>query len=202
MARAETDVDLLEQWSAGSREAGNQLIERHFDVVYRFFRNKVGTEIDDLVQQTFLGCLEARARYQGQATFKTFLLAIAHKQLYRHYDKQRRQTIDVAVASLHDLGTSPSGVVARREDHRLLVDALRRVPLEAQLVLELAFWEGLDGNEIAHVLEVPLNTAYTRLRRAKNALRVRLEQLCPDRAAVHKLIEKVDDTGGDDEAAR
>jgi RNA polymerase sigma-70 factor (ECF subfamily) len=197
MAGAENDADLLQQWAAGSREAGNLLIERHFECVHRFFRNKVGPEIEDLVQQTFLGCVEARARFQGQASFKTFLLAIARNQLFTHYGKQRRHAFDVTVTSLHDMGTSPSGVAAQREDERLLAEALRRVPLEAQVVLELAYWEGLDGGEIARVLDVPLNTAYTRLRRAKAQLRLRIEQLAPDRPGIAQLLEQIEQSGGD-----
>jgi RNA polymerase sigma factor (sigma-70 family) len=184
MACTDTDTELLEQWSAGSAGAANKLIERHFDLVYRFFRNKVGLEIEDLVQQTFLGCVESRGRYQEQASFKTFLLAIARNQLFTYYGKQHSHGVDVTVTSIHDLGTSPSGVASKREDQRLLAEAFRRVPLEAQVVLELAYWEGLDGNEIARVLEVPLNTAYTRLRRAKMVLREKLKELSPDYAGL------------------
>ena len=178
-----TDADLLAEWAAGSRAAGDELIERYFAVVHRFFNNKVGAELEDLVQQTFLACIEARARYRGDASFKTFLLAIARNQLYVHYRRQRRSALDFELTSIHDFGTSPSAVVARREDERLVAQALRRVPLEAQVLLELAFWEGCDGPEIARVLEVPINTVYSRLRRAKLALREHLQALAPDRVA-------------------
>jgi RNA polymerase sigma-70 factor (ECF subfamily) len=178
-----SDADLLASWSAGSRAAGDELIERHFEVVHRFFRNKVGAELEDLVQQTFLACIEARARYRGHASFKTFLLAIARNQLFTYYSKQRRTTLDIELTSVRDLQTSPSGVVARHEDEQLLAEALRGVPLEAQVVLELVYWEGLDGNDLARVLDVPLNTAYTRLRRARVSLREHLAQLAPDRVA-------------------
>lgn len=195
MTDSNTDRELLEQWSAGSRDAGNELIERHFAVVHRFFRNKVGPEIEDLVQQTFLGCVEARDRYRGHASFKTFLLAIARNQLFTHYGRCRRRALDVTMTSVHDLCTSPSGVAAQHEDEQLLAEALRRVPIEAQLVLELAYWEGLDGGEIARVLEVPINTAYTRLRRAKSALREQLQELAPDHSGVLRLLDRVDAYG-------
>jgi RNA polymerase sigma factor (sigma-70 family) len=181
MTRVASDTDLLAEWSAGSRAAGDELIERHFALVHRFFRNKVGAELEDLVQQTFLACVEARERYAGHASFKTFLLAIARNQLFTYYAKQQRRALDFELTSVHDLRTSPSAVVARREDERLLAEALRRVPLEAQVVLELAYWESCDGSELARVLEVPLNTAYSRLRRARIALRERLHELAPDR---------------------
>jgi RNA polymerase sigma factor (sigma-70 family) len=191
-ARMKSDVDLLGDWAGGSRAAGDDLIDRHFALVHRFFRNKVGSELEDLVQQTFLGCVEARTRYQGHASFKTFLLAIARNQLFMHYRKQRRTALDVELTSVHDLNTSPSGVVARREQEKLLAEALRRVPLAGQVVLELFYWEGMDMGEVACVLNVPLNTAYSRVHRARAALREKLEELAPDFVA--RVIDELEGT--------
>ena len=176
----DVDTRLLRAWSAGSHAAGAELIERHFALVHRFFHNKAGAEVEDLVQQTFMACIEARDRYRNEASFKTFLLGIARNQLLTHYAKQRRSALDIEFTTLQELHVSPSTLIERREGERVLAEALRRVPLGAKVVLELAYWEGCDCIEIAHVLDVPLNTAYSRLRRARLALRARLEQLAPD----------------------
>jgi RNA polymerase sigma factor (sigma-70 family) len=179
---APSDADLLQRWEQGCAQAGNELIERYFGVVQRFFRNKVGCDIEDLVQRTFLACVEARARYRGESSFKTFLLAIARNQLFTHYGKHRRHARDVGVTSVRDPRTSPTGLLAKSEDERLLAEALQSIPLTSQIVLELLYWEGLDAGEIAGVLEVPLNTAYSHLRRAKLALRAKLHELSPERS--------------------
>jgi RNA polymerase sigma-70 factor (ECF subfamily) len=175
--RLVTDAELLERWARGSVGAGNELIERYFAVVHRFFRNKVASESEDLIQQTFLACIEARARYQGRSSFKTFLLAIARNQLLCHYARTRRHAFDAGLSSVRDLGTTPTGAIARSEDERLVMQALQRIPLDAQVVLELVYWEGLDVVEVAAVLELPVNTAYSRLRRAKLVLRDKLREL-------------------------
>lgn len=172
-----SDAELLERWGEGSDAAANELIERHFALVYRFFCRKVGSESEDLIQQTFLACIEARARYEGRASFKTFLLAIARNQLLSYYARTPRGVSDAALSSVRDLGTSPTGAIARREDERLLVEALQQIPLDAQILLELVYWEGLGVVEVAAVLAVPVNTVYTRLRRAKLALRDKLCEL-------------------------
>jgi RNA polymerase sigma-70 factor (ECF subfamily) len=187
-----SDDELFDAWAAGCRASGARLIERHFDLVRRFFRNKVGPELEDLVQQTFLGCLEARERFERRATFKTFLLGISRNQLLLHYRRSRHATVDFSTTSIYDLGTSPSGAVARSQDEQLLAEAFRRVPLDAQLILELAYWEDLDGASIAQVLDVPINTAYSRLRRARDALRELLETIAPDRPALKGTFDKLD----------
>jgi RNA polymerase sigma factor (sigma-70 family) len=187
---AMTDSDLLAAWSTGSRDAGNALIERYFAVVHRFFRNKVGAEIDDLVQQTFLACVEARERYRAESSFKTFLLAIARNHLFKHY-RRTHDKADFTLTSIRDLGTSPSGIVAKRQDEHLVAEALQRVSLDAQVILELAYWEELDGADIAQVLDLPINTVYSRLHRAKQSLRGRLEELAPDQDCLARTLRVV-----------
>ena len=54
-----TDEELLRAWSDGDRDAGERLFERHFESVVRFFRNKAAGDHEDLIQQTFLGCVES-----------------------------------------------------------------------------------------------------------------------------------------------
>jgi RNA polymerase sigma factor (sigma-70 family) len=180
----DSDAELLQRWGQGSAGAGNELVERHFSTLLRFFRNKAGRDVEDLVQKTLLACVEARARYRGDASFKTFLLSIARNQLFKHFSQRERRVVDAALSSVRDMRTSPTGALAKREDQRLLLDALQQIPLDFQIILELVFWEGLDIVAIASVLDVPLNTAYSRLRRAKLALREKLAALAPEGHAI------------------
>lgn len=165
-----SDAELLEAWRAGDRQAGQELFERHFDAVARFFRNKVDRGIEDLVQRTFLACVESKDRFRGESSFRTFLFAIAHNLLRRHYRDERRHgaPIDFAITSVHDLAApSPSLVLGQRREERLLLEALRRIPLEHQVALELFYWEKLTAAEVASVVGVPEGTAKSRIRRAK-----------------------------------
>jgi RNA polymerase sigma-70 factor (ECF subfamily) len=66
-----SDYELLDVWRAGDPKASGELFDRHFRGLYRFFRNKGVKGVDDLVQQTFLGCVEGRCRMRGDATFRT-----------------------------------------------------------------------------------------------------------------------------------
>ena len=73
-----SDRDLLEAWRDGDAKAGETLFDRHFDRVYRFFQTKVDRQdVDDLVQQTFMGCVQSRERFRGESQVGTYLLGIA-----------------------------------------------------------------------------------------------------------------------------
>ena len=76
--------------------------------------------------------------------------------------------------SLVDLATSPSRVVARDEEHLALVSALRTLPVDFQIAIELTYWEGLNASEVGEVLQVPASTVRTRLTRARRLLLKRL----------------------------
>ena len=82
--RDDDDFALLEAWRRGDRVAGAVLFERHYECVARFFHNKVSEEAqEDLLHDTFEGCLKAVARFRGQARFRNFLFAIARNVLIR-----------------------------------------------------------------------------------------------------------------------
>jgi len=174
----EDDLSLLERWRGGDLAAGNQLFERHFDAVFRFFRHKVRGDVGDLVQRTFVACVEAKDRFRDESSFRTFLFGIARHELYRHWRMNKHNAeLDVGASSLLDLGPSPSAIVLKRSEERVLLAALRGIALDLQLAIELYYWEGLSGPELASVLGVPEGTARSKLRRGLEALRERLNEL-------------------------
>ena len=166
------DEQLLQAWRGGDLDAGNALFARHFDALCRFFRNKVGDEVDDLIQKTLLACLEGQHAFRGDASFKTWMFVVARHQLYAHLRRRHRDDarFDPLTQSVLDLGTTPSEWAGRRESRRRVLDALQTLPVEHQLLLELYYWEDLSASEIGIVLEKPEGTIRTRLRRAKALL--------------------------------
>ena len=83
----------------------------------------------------------------------------------------------VYVTSVFDLGLSPTTLIAQRKEQLLVLQALRRVPLDHQVVLELYYWEAMTAKELAEVLEIPEGTVRGRIRRAKQLLEEQLAQL-------------------------
>lgn len=174
-----TDIELLDAWCTGDNLAGDALIRRYFETVCRFFRSKLGEDTEDLVQRTFQICTVRRRDLAQDGSFRGFLFGVARNLLLDHLRRRYRrgEHDDVHMHSLRDLGTTPSEAVARNERERLIQEALRRIPLEQRMLLELAHWEGLTGREIAQALEIGENTVRSRLSRARAALREEIEQL-------------------------
>lgn len=169
------DDELLSRWRGGDRVAGNALFARHFDAVHRFFANKVPGEAADLTQRTFLGCLESASRFRGDASFRTFLFAIARNELLAFWRRRGRQPeLDPTTSSIADLEPSASTLLRRNEAAGAIVAALQRLPMDLQIALELHYVEQLAAHEIGTVLDVPEGTVKSRLRRAREMLREQL----------------------------
>lgn len=188
------DLDLLQRWQAGDRDAGNDLLQRHFSSVCRFFRNKIAGDIDELVQKTFLGCVRGRDAFRQQSSFRSYLFTIARNELYGYLRtlKRDREKLDFGVTSLVDLGTTPTSRIARDQRKAQLLRALRTLPVETQVMLELFYWEDMSAAELADVFAVPAATMRTRLFRARKVLRQQMEDMADEPLSAIASVENLD----------
>jgi RNA polymerase sigma-70 factor (ECF subfamily) len=171
-----SDIDLLNAWRQGDSKAGEELFERHYASISRFYRNKVSRGVDDLIQDTFLSLVETKDRFRGESSFRTYLFGVAHNMLRYHYRKQKRHAdrIDFEHTSAADLSPGPGTIATEKSEQQLMLQALRSIPLDHQIVLELYYWEPMSATEIAEVLGQPEGTVRTRIRRAKKLLEEQL----------------------------
>ncbi len=181
------DLELVSAWRRGDADAGEHLVGRHLEAVHRFFSNKVRGSADDLVQKTFLACVESVEGFEGRSSFRSYLFAIARNVLHRHYRDGGGgfDPLTVSAANCMADERSVADRVETREEQRLLLLALRTLPLELQTLLELAYWEGLADRELAEVLDVPSGTIKSRLRKA----RLLLDRELSSKATSPSLLE-------------
>jgi RNA polymerase sigma-70 factor (ECF subfamily) len=167
-----TDGELLERWRKKDSESGEVLFERYYNMMERFFVNKVPSAVQDLVQETFMRCVQNRERIKDNNQFRLYIFGIAYNVLKAHLRERYRgaHQLDVDEVSVRGLEPGPVTLVVERREHRLLLEALRDLPIEDQAMLELHYWEDLTTDEIAEVLGIPVGTARGRLQRARGRL--------------------------------
>ncbi len=187
------DNVLMDRWQAGDAAAGESLVERYFDQLYNFFHTKLDADADELVQLTFLACLDAKDRFRREASFRTFLYAIAKNQLYSMLRTRVRagRELELDGSSIADLVSTPRTRLARNQEYEHLVTCLRRLPVEQQTLLELHYWSELGMSELAAIFEAPEVTIRSRLHRARTALRALLQAASSDQAGAS--LEQIDE---------
>lgn len=200
----EVDARLAEAWAAGDRQAGGQLIARHYDAVTRFFATKGGEHGDDLVQQTFVRCAAVCGTFRNTSSFRAFLFGVARNVLFefiRAQVKGRLADPDFHTSAIVDV---MPGLVTRHAEEaqkRLLTEALHRIPVDLQVVVELYYWEELSLGELADVVGVPVGTVKSRLHRARQLLREALESVQASSRDTEALRRALDRQFADHEAA-
>lgn len=173
------DLVLLDRWCAGDTRAGNALFKRHIKALIQFFEHKTDSrsfQADDLLQETFLALVRGRDSFRRTSSFRTYLFAIARNVLHGYWKKKavRGTNVDFEEISIASLTTSVGSRIARGEARAQLLAALRDLPVEQQLLLELHYWENLTCEQLAEVFDVEPATIRSRLFRARAALHRRL----------------------------
>lgn len=170
------DDALWARFVEGDEKAWTALCRRHWKRVRWFFLNKVGDEADDLTQTTFRRLHEGRGRIQRPGAIRAFVLGIARNVLFEFYrQKKRDERVELGEVSVAELGMGASSVLCRRAEQRVMLEALRNLSLDHQIVLELFYWEDLTDREIAEVLEVGVNTVRSRVARGRAHLKKLLD---------------------------
>lgn len=166
------DIELLAAWRQGDRPAGEKLFERYFEPLSRFFINKVPADHEDLIQETFAACVRGRDRLRQDTSFRSYLFSTAFNVLKRDYRRRAgpRQAVSLESRTANDLAPGPSTLMRVGEQELLLLDALRRIPIELQVVLEMRYWENMSSSEIGQALGIPAGTVRTRMLRGRTLL--------------------------------
>jgi RNA polymerase sigma factor (sigma-70 family) len=178
------DSALLRRWIRGDAHAAEQLILREIPGLIRYFRCVQPADADDLMQDTLLAMLEARDRFRGEASFRTFLFRIARYTLWSH---RRKQQVSHELLSEGETGAAVAPVV----DDGLptcdaLDEALKSLSPALSRVVDLILDRRLTREAIASELGIPAGTVASRIRLAKSRLRDILteqeRELAPQRA--------------------
>ncbi len=189
----EADARLLDAWRDGDDAAGLALFDRHADAVVRFFENKVREGAEDLIQATFLRMLDGGERVRHGVAFRAFVLAIARNVLREHLrELARGRAVDPEVDSMAQLAPGPATIAGQREEHRLLLEGLRCLPIADQILLELFYWEKLKSHEIAALLELTPSNTRNRLQFARERLADEMAKLASSPDVLASTVEGLD----------
>jgi RNA polymerase sigma-70 factor (ECF subfamily) len=181
---ATADDDRLARARAGDATAFAEVVRRHqamvFSLALRVVNNRALAE--ELAQDVFLQLHRNLAHLESGAHVTHWLRrVVAHRAIdvaRQHARRPQASLSDVAEPSVPSVERDP--LMLRRL--RALVAALPAAP---RAVLTLRFQEDLDPSEIARVLEMPLNTVKSHLRRGLAVLRDRAQELVESRS--HEL---------------
>ena len=179
------DEQLMIQYREGDLHAFEELYNRHRVGLYRFisWRSPRTDWVDEIVQDSWANLHHARARYQPDASFRTYLYQIARNRLLDLLRQQHHllasdmgtgtdgfDAFDALADAAHDVVT-PDAALDQKQRHDSLHSALDALPGEQKEALVLQQFSGMSLEEIAEVVSAPVETVKSRLRYAMRKLR-------------------------------
>lgn len=178
---------LVAQAQAGNVAAFERLIGMHQDKVYGFARafTRDRDEACDLSQEALIKVYRSIGGFRHESSFSTWLFRVVKNVFLDHARsrQQRERTSEQPLEGAHERGPMGGGDgqdlgaeerLLQREAHAELWQALGRVPEAYRTVVVMADMQGFSYDEIAAVVEVPLGTVKSRLKRGRDALREEL----------------------------
>lgn len=163
-AREHVELERMAAWVAGDREAGELLIRAYIGPITRSFQGKVH---DPEVVKTLVSewCEQlVRSPRVVRTTVKAYLYGIARNILRHHFRDKASNREDAASDTLADLDAESSWVSNQRVETRAVLRAMRRININQAMAIEMRWFEGFSGPEIAEILDAPQGTVRGYLR--------------------------------------
>lgn len=157
-------------------EAMNEHGQDLLQLVYSYVNHTSVAE--DLTQDIFVKCYNALHTYNGKSKFRTWLwrIAINHCKDFLKSWYNNRVIPTEEEPSFHRTEVDVvEHEVIQKEDDENLIHAIMQLEIKYREVIYLFYYEELSIKEIALVTEVSDNTVKTRMRRAKELLKICLE---------------------------
>lgn len=137
------------------------------------------SDAEEVLQIAYLKVLEGKARFNGSASFKTWLFAVIRKTALDQRRKHFLRSMIILRAEEHRTAGSrverPDESAYRSEMQAVFRSALARLPNRQREALQLVFYHDLSLQEAAVVMGVSIGSARTHYDRGKKRLRELLE---------------------------
>jgi len=165
--------------------------KKYNDKIYNLILRWIGDpdDADELTSETFTNAWKAWDRFRGEAKVSTWLYQIAHnccKNRFKQKDRMRERepiSLDDTIATdggeltreVADWRAAPERVLMDQELVEQIRKAVEALPEEYRVVLVLAQNEDMSYEQISQITGLTVPAVKTRLHRARNKMRQRLE---------------------------
>jgi RNA polymerase sigma-70 factor (ECF subfamily) len=188
LGAGDTDEALMAAYSSGDNAAFDHLYSRHKGALYRFLRRLLGSShashVDEVFQETWIKVIEARSSWEPEgARFRGWLFTVANSKAMNVFRRPLEKPIDEdqdndSLGVDAEVGWMGMTVIVRPEDlfywneiGKHLLQCMEGLSFVQRGAFLLRHQYDLSVEEVAHIQDVAMETAKSRLRYALKGLR-------------------------------
>lgn len=186
-----SDLELIEDFKKGDEGVFEELVRRYQKKVYNSTYRMMGNHEDawDLAQESFLRVYRNLSRFQGKASFSTWLFTITtnicRDELRKRQRRVKTQSLSEPIQTkdgelereLVDVSMIPEEISLNRELQDEIQEVIGKLPPEQKEAIILREFDGFNYDEIAEITGVAIGTVKSRISRARRNLRSELNKL-------------------------
>ena len=189
-ANRELDQVLVERAQAGDKKAFGLLVEKYHRKLGRLLSRMIRdqTEVEDVVQESFIKAYRALHNFRGDSAFYTWLYRIGINTAKNYLVSLGRKPqvlndVEIEDAENFEGGTdmrsmeTPETAMATKQIAQTVNDTVASLPEDLRTAITLRELEGLSYEEIAAIMQCPIGTVRSRIFRARETIAVKLRPL-------------------------
>ena len=176
-----SDDDLIRLYCDGDTDAFDTLFDRHHASVYNFARTVLGNcgGPEEVLQEAFLAVAQNAEGYTPRGRFRPWLMRIARNLCLNRIRSERMRRAALAQSGLEFVdpaakGPGPAEQIDADERTAVVRAAIAELPDRQREAIALYAFEQMSYRDIAEVMDTPINTVKTLIRRARSSLAKRL----------------------------
>ena len=178
-----TETEIIGRILDGDKSLYEIIVRRFNPYLYKIGRsyNYNHEDTQDLMQETFIDAYKNLNKYEGRASFKTWIIRIMMNNCYR---KKRKSSFKNEIIQDMNDNSKPMFIsgnndtektIQNRELGHIIEKALVNIPFDYRMVFSLREINGLNVSDTADLLEISESNVKVRLNRAKSMLRKEIE---------------------------
>ena len=176
---APDEQQLIQNALKGDKDSFATLVRQYQNRVFGFIMRMTANRDTalDLTQETFLAAYQHLGGFRGDSSFSTWLFQIAANKTKNFL---KRAGWEVPLAEGYDEASSadrPDAELERREQNKLLAEAIGTLPYKQRLTFTLRYFEQMKFVDIARIQGVSVSAVKTNFAEALKKLQNRLSGL-------------------------
>lgn len=149
-----------------------ELVAQHGRQVYNIALFTVQDQVlaADITQEVFIRIYRYLDRFRGEAKLSTWIYRITRNCCLNQLKREHRYRVMEDINPEHPAADTPESNYLQGEQRELVRTAVGKLPPHQRLAISLYYFHERSYQEVAELMELPLNTIKSHLRRARLAL--------------------------------